>query len=154
MPTYTMPEWILLVGAIGVMVQGIITAYRTTAKLNTMTNDLSATRTELVSVAKTAEVTLGHVNSQTTKATAEIQALTAERATLKATVEDMKHTAALLAQALAASAAHGDRRNGPPAPSFPITSGLPSSGPAALPIVIKEEDLPLVIQPEVKKKGK
>ena len=84
---YTMPEVLLLVAAIGAVLVNVITAWGNRVKLD--------------KVAETAEVIKGHVNSAATKAIMEQQSLITERAILKETIEDMKKTAALLAQSVA-----------------------------------------------------
>ena len=84
---YTMPEVLLLVAAIGAVLVNVITAWGNRIKLD--------------QVAVTTKVIEGHVNSAATKAIVEQQSLITERAILKETIEDMKKTAALLAQSVA-----------------------------------------------------
>jgi len=82
-----MPEILLLVAAIGAVMVNIITAW--------------GNKVKLAQVAETAEVIKGHVNSAATKAIMEKESLITERAILRETIEEMKKTAALLAQSLA-----------------------------------------------------
>ena len=82
-----MPEILLLVAAIGAVIVNVITAWNNKAKL--------------LEVAQTAKVIEGHVNSATTRSAMEKESLIAERTALKETIEDMRKTAALLAQTAA-----------------------------------------------------
>lgn len=101
MVTYTAPEVLTIIAAIGVLVTGvgaaivnIIVALRTGRQLEENT----AITAE---VSAKADVITGHVNSAATAAAAKIDALQQELQALRAHLSENKETAALLAQATA-----------------------------------------------------
>jgi hypothetical protein len=84
---YTMPEWVLLVTAIGIAIKGWIDSWKQNVKLDAINT--------------TAKIIEGHVNSATTKADERAQAGMAREIKLQETIDDMKKTAAVLASAAA-----------------------------------------------------
>ena len=87
MNEFTVEGWVIIIGAIGIVINNAISNWKMSAKVDT--------------VVQTTKVIEGHVNSAASKAVAEREALVAERISLRATIDEMRKTAALLAQALA-----------------------------------------------------
>jgi len=82
-----MPEILLLVAAIGAVLVNVITAWGNRARLD--------------QVVQTSKVIEGHVNSAATRSIVERESLITEKTALRDTIEEMKKTAALLAQSAA-----------------------------------------------------
>lgn len=102
---YSATDIVLIITAIGLVINNTISSWKTNTKISALTS--------------TTEVIAGHVNSAATKSNADKEAAAAREAALIATMAEMKTTAALLAQALAA------RNNTFIQPGIPVASGLP-----------------------------
>lgn len=93
-----MPEWVLLVTAVGIAIKGWIDSWRQITKLE--------------SIDVTAKIIEGHVNSAATKADERAQAGVARELQLQLIIDDLKRTAAVLAQAKAIQEANAINRTG------------------------------------------
>jgi len=85
--SFTAQDWILIITAIGFVLNNVITNWRQSVKIDT--------------VVSTAKVIEGHVNSAATLAKAEKESGIAREAKLQETIDDLRRSAALLAQAAA-----------------------------------------------------
>ena len=94
----TSQDWILIIGAIGILVNNAINNWRQSAKIDT--------------IVTTAKVIEGHANSAGTLARAEKEAGIAREAKLQETIDELKKSAALLAQAAAIQAISTDKEQG------------------------------------------
>ena len=89
--SFTSQDWILIIGAIGILLNNAIVNWKQSAKIDT--------------VVETAKVIEGHVNSAGTLAKAEREAGLAREVKLQETIDDLKKTAALFQQAAAIASA-------------------------------------------------
>ena len=87
MSHFTAQDWILIITAVGYVLNNMITNWRQSAKLD--------------SIKETSKVIEGHVNSATTLARAEKEAGSDREAEMQRTIDELRKTAALLAQAAA-----------------------------------------------------
>jgi len=83
---FTSDQWILIIGAIFLGINNMITNWRTTSRLNIITEDT--------------KVVLGHVNSKETKYITELASKDTEIALLNGIIVDKDKAAALLAQSV------------------------------------------------------
>jgi hypothetical protein len=102
---YTMPEWIMLVGAITAALTAVITGIgniivtiRTSESLRSRLKENTVISAETLT--KTAVIE-GHVNSERAKMTEQLASKDRETELLKSELSSGKQTAALLAQAVA-----------------------------------------------------
>lgn len=110
---YTATDMVLIITAIGLVINNIITSWKTNTKISALTN--------------TTEVIAGHVNSAATKANADREASAAREAALIATMSEMKTSAALLAQALAVKNSAVPVQTSYLQPGLPVVAGLPTT---------------------------
>lgn len=102
MKEFTAQDWILIIGAIGLVLNNMISNWKMNAKVDTIN--------------ATAKVIEGHVNSATTKADERAQAGVEREKRLQITIDYLKETAALLAQAQAMRESPGpSQQQEPPA---------------------------------------
>jgi len=87
MSQFTVEGWVIIIGAIGVVVNNIISNWKMSTKVD--------------AVVQTTKVIEGHVNSATALAKAEKDAGLAREVKLQEIIDELKRTAAVLAQALA-----------------------------------------------------
>jgi hypothetical protein len=119
MTSYTAPELVLIIAAVGALIAQSLGAWRHGSKLDENTRATHATAAAVQNIDVKTAVIEGHVNSKEATYVAEIAGLRRENELLRKIVADAKETAALLAQATAS-----DRvRTAAP----PVTLGLPGA---------------------------
>lgn len=110
MKSFTAQDWILIIGAIGLVLNNMISNWKMNAKVD--------------NINATAKVIEGHVNSATTKADERQTAGIEREKRLQETIDRLTNTAALLAQAKAMAESPGpSHKQEPPAATAAVPAG-------------------------------